>query len=175
MSVNFDPGDRGSGPVWSRNLTMTYLNLRLGNTIYVTYAYLKSRGTYPIISQSISYVHPTYVHFVEDFFLNAVQQSVLFFNSQNLCEWCLDEFSTEMLKCDVRKREQQRPLMDLERLNCQWTRKQKTYQPCPESVTLKHKGWRLQPGATLLITCCCCFLEHKQNQQMHFWLLQSIF
>lgn len=53
--------------------------------------------------------------------------------------------------------------------------KTKTYQPCPETATLKHKGWRFQPGATLLIICCCCFLEHKQNQQLHFWLLQSIF
>ncbi len=38
-------------------------------------------------------------------------------------------------------------------------KKTKTYQPCPETATLKHKGWWLQPRATLLNKCCSCFLE----------------
>lgn len=113
-----------------------------------------------------------------------VKQSVLFFNSQNLCEWCLDEFLTEswhikthdmdsLLVWEGEERDQHRVLMDLELLNCQWTRKQKHINPA-----LKLPCWSTKADDDSPEQHCWLYaaaVSYKQNQQLHFWLLQSIF
>lgn len=122
-----------------------------------THRYLKSRDTNPQTALSISYIlrggHALFccvLQFPE--FVRMMSRWVP--NRQSTCE------NTKWLLCWKKRERKKRTVQTTDRC---WTaelsmnKKTKTYQPCPETATLKHRGWRLQPGATLLITCCSCF------------------